>query len=149
MVDRPNLNELIEAVQQHLESNIIPAVRGDGKLYFQTLVAINVLRIAGREIEVGRDHAEAEWLRLNHLTGEYENLPERLDVIQTGLKERNQVLSKAIRTGEYDASPGELLEHLKATTVEALIIANPRFLQTLAAEEANPALDAWEDRNNA
>ncbi len=148
MVDRPNLKELIEAVQQHLEASIIPAVRGDGKLYFQTLVAINVLRIAGREIELGRDHAEGEWQRLNTLTSDSQVLPERLDVIHSGLAERNQVLSQAIRAGAYDDNAAQLLEHLKATTIDALMLANPRFLQTLAAEEADPALDAWEGRSS-
>lgn len=146
MVDRPNLKELIEAVQQHLESNIIPAVRGDGKLYFQTLVAINVLRIAGREIDLGRDHAEAEWERLNALTGDVQAMSGRMDGIQDELGKRNKILSEAIRAGEFDENPTQLLEHLKATSIDALMVANPRFLQTLAAEEADPSIDAWEGR---
>jgi len=48
--DRPDVSELIDAVRQHLEQQVIPAVKDDPKLYFQTLVAANVLKIAGRDL---------------------------------------------------------------------------------------------------
>ena len=52
MIDRPTLAELIDAARMHMETNVIPAVREDRKLYFRTLVAINVLKIAERELEL-------------------------------------------------------------------------------------------------
>lgn len=148
MMDRPGAGELIDAARMHLEQAIIPAVRADRKLYFQTLVAINVLRIVERELELGPDHARAEWQRLNALLGEDETMPETLTAIKEALRRRNAALSESIRAGDYDESAkrGELFAHLKASVIEQLLISNPRLLGTIQKEEADPALDAWEGR---
>ncbi len=50
MSDRPAAPELVEAVREFLEGEILPAV-GDHRLKFRTLVAINALGIALRELE--------------------------------------------------------------------------------------------------
>ena len=66
MYDRPNTSELIDAVRGHLEANVIPLARETNRrLYFQTLVAINVLKIVERELQMGQAHALAEWESLN------------------------------------------------------------------------------------
>ncbi|GAB4512829.1 MAG: DUF6285 domain-containing protein [Anaerolineae bacterium] len=147
MYDRPTLEELIEAARLHIESTVVPAVRGDAKLYFQTLVAINVLKIAGRELQLGDEHAHAEWERLNVLERVEQPIPSRLPEIKAALAARNAGLSTAIRAGVYDADPNALFAHLKATVSAQLEVANPRFLKTLMDEEANPERDAWHNRN--
>ena len=50
MSDRPTAPELLEAVREFLESEILPAL-GDHRLKFRTLVAMNALGIAARELE--------------------------------------------------------------------------------------------------
>lgn len=149
MLDQPNAAELIDAVRMHLEQAIIPAVRADRKRYFQTLVAINVLRIVMRELELGPEHARAEWRRLNALLGEDVPMPETLTAIQQALDSRNAALSQSIRAGDYDDGDqrGALFDHLKASVIEQLLVSNPRLLGTLQQEESDPALDAWEGRN--
>lgn len=149
MYDRPNLEELIDAARMHMEDAVIPAVRADHKLYFQTLVAINVLKIAARELQLGAGHAEAEWQRLNDLTGESLSMPSHVAEIKSAIGERNTVLCAAIRGGAYDSDAGRraLFDHVRATTVEQLEVANPKFLAVLAQEDADPSLDAWEGRN--
>jgi len=146
MYDRPALEELIEAVQHHMETAVIPAVRDDGKLYFQTLVAINVLKIAQREMQLGAQHTTAEWQRLNTLM-QTEIPPEEAEM-QAILKERNAALCTEIRAGKFDMVDRKtaLFEHLKETVIEKLEVANPRFLQTIAREEHDPSLDAWNGR---
>lgn len=146
MYDRPTLNELLDAVRLHLESTIVPAVRGDGKAYFQTLVAINLLKIAGRELALAPEHARAEWERLNQLQGTHHVMPEDTTVIQIALAERNAALAEDIRAGRADDKQDTLLEHLKQTAIAQLEVANPRFLKKLAAEDADPAIDAWHKR---
>ena len=136
MNDRPNLSELIDAARGHLESQVIPAIKGDAKLYFQTLVAINVLKIAEREIALHYPHLRAEWERLNTLMGSVDALP--VDPIQADatLAARVQLLCGAIRAGEYDDDQrrAALFDHLIHTARESLAIDNPKFLQTLDAE---------------
>lgn len=151
MYDRPTAAELLDAARMHLETAVIPVIREKRKLYFQTLVAINVMKIVGRELDLGAEHAEAEWDRLNALTGAYTPLPPRLEQIKAGLAERNTELSTHIREGAYtdDDQRGALFDHLLATTVEQLTVANPRFLGKIQQEMQDPSLDAWEGRNEA
>ncbi len=148
MYDHPTLEQLIDAARAHFEANVIPAVRADRKLYFQTLVAINVLRIAERELEHGADHAAAEWQRLNTLENVDSPLPPRLDALKTALAERNQTLARGIRYGDYDDedSRAALFEHLQMSVMEQLQVANPRFLGRLLLEKSDPTQDAWADR---
>jgi hypothetical protein len=50
MTDRPTAPELLEAVTEFLSSEILPTL-ADHRLKFRTLVALNALGIACREIE--------------------------------------------------------------------------------------------------
>lgn len=150
MYDQPTLNELLDAVRMHLESHIVPAVRKDRKLYFQTLVAINVLKIAGRELYLGEGHLKAAWVRLNALENVDTTLPDRDSAARNALSERESALCERIRAGDYDSGENRalLFDHLIAATTEQLEVANPRLLATLAAERDDPSRDAWHGRNN-
>ena len=135
MYDRPNLAELIDAARLHLETNVIPAIKGDAKLYFQTLVAVNVLRIAEREIAQSGEHLRAEWASLNALEAENRMLPADPLAAQAALVERNRALCADIRSGAYDQRADALYAHLIAVTQAQLEVANPKFLQALLAED--------------
>lgn len=136
MYDRPTAPELLQAVRQHLETNLIPLARQTHfKLYFQTLVANNVLKIVEREIRLGEGHLRAEWSRLNMLLDSVPP-PESVQALRAQLAERNAALCRAIRAGEWDDSD-LLFEHLKSTARAQLEVANPRFLQMLRAEDAD------------
>lgn len=129
MYDRPNLSELIDATRGHLEANIIPAIKADPKLYFQTLVAINVLKIAERELALKWKHFHAEWSRLDALYGTVTPIPPDPADAEAALTARLATLSDHIREGYF--SPDQqaaLLAHLLAQTTDALEIANPKFL---------------------
>jgi hypothetical protein len=133
MYDRPTAAELIEAARQHLEINVIPAVKDiNHKLYFQTLVAINVLRIVEREMAFSTTHERAAWERLDALMGAQEK-PDSREGWEAGLAHRNAALCTAIRAGQYDTDEA-LFDHLMATTYEQLEVANPKYLQSLAME---------------
>lgn len=134
MNDRPTLEELIDAARMHLETNVIPAIKGDARLYFQTLVAINVLRVAERELTFGWSHLQAEWRRLDQLEGAAQPLPTSPAEAAAALRARNADLSARIRAGDYDEDSTALFAHLRATVREALEIANPKFLHAVDAE---------------
>ena len=134
MYDRPSAPELLQAVRHHLETALIPVARQSSfKLYFQTLVASNVLKIVEREITMSDSHLRAEWSRMNMLTGS-EPLPQTRNAAQTRLAARNRALCEEIRAGKWDEDAA-LFEHLKATAYEQLEVANPRFLKMLQAED--------------
>ena len=52
MRDRPNALELLEAVNEFLAAEVLPLM-DDHRMKFRTLVALNALGIARRELEAG------------------------------------------------------------------------------------------------
>jgi hypothetical protein len=54
MPDRPTAAELVEAVAEFLAEEVLPAAT-DHRLKFRTLVALNALGIAVRELEAGEE----------------------------------------------------------------------------------------------
>lgn len=139
MYDRPTALELLEAACQHLEQHVIPALKGDRKLYFQTLVAVNVLKIVGRDLQEGLGFLIDEWARLNLLEGVAMPLPEDPELYAEAIKDRNKALCAAIRLGEFTTPErrASLLDHLMVSLREQLAVANPRFLQSLAEEDGS------------
>jgi len=134
--DRPDVSELIDAVRQHLEQQVIPAVKDDPKLYFQTLVAANVLKIAGRDLALSVEQLHTAWDRLNELRGEAVPFPPNEQLAHSEMGLRNRDLCAEIRAGEWDdpAQMKPLLAMAAANTVDALRVANPKFLAALEEE---------------
>ena len=58
--DRPTPRELAEAVREFLQAEILP-ILGDHRLKFRTIVAINGLGIAERELESTTSPREQDW----------------------------------------------------------------------------------------
>ena len=61
MPDRPDAAELIEAVFEFLAGEVLPSA-DDHRLKFRTLVAMNALAIARRELESGSEPQRPEQL---------------------------------------------------------------------------------------
>ena len=99
MNDRPTAAELVEATREYLETEILPAL-DDQRLRFRTLVAINALGIAQRELE----STEEEVLS----------------------PEEAAELARRIRAGEIPEGALELLERHVA---QKLRVASPRYLE--------------------
>ena len=98
MPDRPDALELIEAVTEFLAEEVLPAAT-DHRQKFRTLVALNALGIAYRELQSGEPQLSRE--ELDELVGR-------------------------IRTGEVD---DELLPFLKEHVAAKLRISNPGYLE--------------------
>ena len=141
MYDRPDIYQLLEAVKSYLQGDVLPGVQADRKQHDQTLVAINVLGIVEREIQMSADHLKAEWLRLNFVQNVSTPFPVEIAEARGALAERNRKLCEEISAGRYDYAPqrSALFEHLVVTTRAQLEVANPNFLQALAAEGESPA----------
>lgn len=132
--DRPTQAELIDAARMHLETSVIPAVKGDAKLYFQTLVAINILKIAARQTVYEWAHLRAAWDGLNTLEGVTPSLPSDAQDAAAAFDQRQAVLCAAIRSGAYDDKMDDLVTYLMAVTRSQLEVANPKFLEAIDAE---------------
>jgi hypothetical protein len=99
MADRPTAPELIEAVFEFLSSELLPTL-DDHRLKFRTLVAMNALAIARRELEASN----------TVLLGE----------------EQAAELAQRIRAGE---PPEGALRLLKEHVAEKLRVSNPAYLE--------------------
>lgn len=98
MHDRPTALELIEAVTEFLSTEVLPAAP-DHRLKFRTLVALNALGIAARELQAS-----------NKL------LLEPAEVAE---------LARRIRAGDV---PDDALALLKEHVAEKLRVSNPGYL---------------------
>ena len=100
MTDRPTAPELLEAVTEFLSSEVLPAVT-DPRLRFRTLVALNALGIAYRELTAaGGSEPQSE--------------------------EQLAVLARRIRAGDV---PDDALAILKEHVAAKLRISNPAYLE--------------------
>ncbi|MBV8303222.1 MAG: hypothetical protein JOZ04_03360 [Acidimicrobiia bacterium] len=114
--DVPNAAQLVEAVREFLERDVMEAT--DGRVQFHTRVAVNALKMVERELELGPLQAAAHRARLEEL----------------GVADE-QALAKAIRNGDLDARRPDVVRVLRETVRAKLEVANPRYLTT-AGEEA-------------
>jgi hypothetical protein len=102
MPDRPNALELIEAVTEFLSSEVLPAAT-DHRFKFRTLVALNALGIAYRELQLG-------------------------DEVMLGQEELAE-LARRIRAGDVDEN---LHARLKEHVAAKVRISNPAYLERYA-----------------
>jgi Domain of unknown function (DUF6285) len=98
MPDRPTAPELIEAVFEFLSGELLPTL-DDHRMKFRTLVAMNALAIARRELE-----ADTEWPS----------------------EEELRELARRIRAGDVDE---DLHARLKEHVAAKLRISNPAYLE--------------------
>jgi hypothetical protein len=141
MYDQPNISQLVAAVRGYLE-NEQPATNQVGSQYAQQRAnAIHVLDMIEREIQFNVDHLKGEWARLNFVQKLTTLMPADLNEAKAALRERNRKLCEEISAGRFDYAPARaaLFEHLLVTTRTHLEVANPDFLQALAAEDEKHA----------
>jgi hypothetical protein len=97
--DRPNALELLEAVNEFLAGEVLPLM-DDHRMKFRTLVALNALGIAYRELAAGEDEGLGE--------------------------DELRDLARRIRAGGV---PDGALPLLKEHVAAKLRISNPRYLE--------------------
>jgi hypothetical protein len=107
--DVPSTGELVEAVREWLQSDVLAAT--DGRLQYHTRVAINVLSIVERELALGATHEEAHLDRLRSL----------------GVAD-DAALAVAIRSGALDDRLPEVRALVWESVRDKLAVANPRYL---------------------
>jgi hypothetical protein len=69
MQDRPTSGELLAAVREFLQMEILPDLH-DHRQKFRTLIAANVLSVVERELAGEEDRLRAEWAHLVDLEGD-------------------------------------------------------------------------------
>jgi hypothetical protein len=106
--DVPTTAQLVEAVREWLERDVVAAT--DGRLRFHARVAINVLAMVERELQLGPAQAAAHQQRLQAL----------------GVVDEAE-LAAQIRSGALDDRLAEVRAAVWATVQDKLAVANPRY----------------------
>jgi uncharacterized protein YbgA (DUF1722 family) len=106
--DVPTAAQLVEAVREFLERDVMAAT--EGRVKFHTRVAVNVLAMVQRELELGPAQADAHRAALERL----------------GVNDEAE-LAAAIRAGSLDDRRAEVIGVLRETVVAKLDVANPRY----------------------
>lgn len=106
--DRPTATELVEAVRSFLEADVLDATTG--RVRFHTRVAINVLAVVERELELGPAQEAAR--------------AERLAALGVG---SDRELAEAIRSGALDDRYDEVKAAVWASVADKLAVANPTY----------------------
>jgi hypothetical protein len=113
--DRPTAAELVEAVREFLEHDVMAAT--EGRVQFHARVATNALGMIERELALGPQFDEAERARAAALLGHDDDL-RTLEI----------EIAAQIRDGSLDDRLDAVREHVRATVREKLLVANPGYL---------------------
>jgi hypothetical protein len=115
MQDRPTAAELIGAVREFLEQDVMSAI--EGRVAFHMRVAVNALGMVERELELAPDTEREEHARAVAILGH-----------DASTRELERELAARIRAGEVTHDDAPVVEHVRATVRDKLRIANPRYL---------------------
>ncbi len=130
MQNRPDMKELIEAVQVFFQGTVAPLLT-DPRAKFQGLIANNVLEILKREIELGEGQSRGEWRSLCKLLGEKAGQePLTVRDLEAEILRMNGEFSRRTRAGEFDSGPARkaAYDHARAAVTAKLKVTNPGYL---------------------
>jgi hypothetical protein len=106
--DVPTAGELVEAVREFLERDVM--TNTEGRVQFHTRVAVNVLKMVERELAVGEEQAAIHATRLAAL----------------GVASEKE-LCDAIASGALDDRLDEVVAVVRATVADKLAVAHPDY----------------------
>jgi hypothetical protein len=137
MQDSPNAQQLVEAVAQFLNAELLPTV-ADPRLRFRSLIAANVLGIVARELAAGPAPLRDELARVAELLGPDDARDAPGEALEAQLLARYRALCAQIRAGRFDDHDAfaRALAFARASTIARLQIANPRYLARVLPEQA-------------
>lgn len=126
MQDRPNYDELLEAVASFLTNDVM--ANSTGRTNFHARVAANVVEMVRRELGSQERDLPGEWAGLDALLG-MEDRPSTITELRDRLHVRNTDLAQRIRDGQAvsGAFRQSVLTHLRRVTREKLAVTNPAW----------------------
>lgn len=128
MQDHPTVRELLEAVEEFLERDVVTALAGPQQ--FHARVAANVMRILARELDLAPRQLREEWEGLDRLLGGEPMPASDLD-LRIGVTRRSRELCGRIRAGDADGGSRReaVLAHVRRSVEQKLAIAKPDMLR--------------------
>jgi hypothetical protein len=108
--DSPAAAQLVEAVREFLERDVMAAV--EGRVQFHARVAVNVLGMVERELVLGADQAE------RHADG----------LAALGVSDEAELAALIRDGGVDDLRLSEIVAFVRQTVRDKLAVANPKYL---------------------
>jgi hypothetical protein len=109
--DSPSAAELVEAVREFLERDVMPAA--EGRVQFHTRVAVNVLGMVERELALGADQAE------RHREG----------LARLGVSSEAELAALIRDADAADPRLDDIAAFVRQTVRDKLEVANPTYLR--------------------
>lgn len=128
MQDSPNINILLEAIQDLLMKEILPAIKDNEGLAYKTLVSWNMLGVISREVKMGEVFLNseiqsiAEFLKIDRSI-ENRTYLEKMEIC----RDSNQKLNVSIIENKSSVENTEVWNLVKKSLKEKLEISNPRY----------------------
>ena len=122
MQDKPDIADLMMAVQEFISAEIAPQLTGHAA--FSARVAGNVLALMQRELALRPGFRAAQTARLETLLG-----------ARGSLEELNHTLCAKIAEGTLGLDDAPLIDHLKRATMGKLAIDQPNYAGYKTAQE--------------
>lgn len=113
--DRPTAVELLEAIREFVEHDVLPAV--EGRVRFHARVAVNALGMLERELRLGPELDAAERARLAELLGH-----------DSDVSALRAELARRIRDGSLDDRRAEVVAAVRASVRDKLLVSNPDYV---------------------
>jgi len=118
--DRPTAAELLEAVREFVERDVMEREDLPSRVAFHARVAVNVLGIVERELTLGPELDAAERERLAALLGH-----------DGPLDDLTAELGRSIRAGSLDDRHAAVVDYLRESVRAKLLVANPGYLDQI------------------
>jgi Domain of unknown function (DUF6285) len=115
MQDRPTAPELLEAIREFLQQDVLRSA--EGRVRFHTRVAVNALGMLERELRLGPGLDAAERQRLAILLGHDADLPAL-----------SAELAGRIRDGSLDDRRDDVVAAVRESVRAKLLVSNPRYV---------------------
>ncbi len=114
---RPTAAELVEAVREFLERDVMRPEEPSARMGFHARVAANALAIVDRELRLGPELDADDRRRLGELLGH-----------DGSLAELHAELARGIRDGTLDDRRDEVIGVVRESVRAKLAVSNPRYL---------------------
>lgn len=114
--DRPATSELLEAIREFLERDVMPL---DSRTGFHARVARNALAMIQRDLELGPKLDADCRTKIGHLVDDFNNA--------TCLRDLERELVRGIRSGKFDDQLGDVATYVRESVAAKLRISNPNY----------------------
>jgi len=130
---------LTEAIRERLEKELIPKLE-KSKVRSRTVVGMNVLAIAEKQVGKGQPADPAEWARLRHFVKEQPEVLTMVDAFEEAISKVEAEIAEKVRDAEADEGKLRkgMMEIIRAVVLKKIAEASKDEAEAETAEGVVP-----------